>query len=626
MPTVRHTTLDEYVAVRTPEHVALAFDVAGIGSRSLAYLIDWLLRFVAAALLIFALERLGGASRYIPVADEGRKALIFFLFVFLLMWVYMPLFEVLWEGQTPGKRLTQLRVIKDDGTPITVPDAVLRNVLRVVDFLPAFYGLGVFVMFLNRQSKRIGDFAAGTVVVKERQFSLDQYLAQDAAAGWVPAGADASAPDRQQPPVLAPAEYELLTRFLERRSDFDATARVQLAERLATPYRQRAELRAVADSYRDDESLLEYLAARGTTTVTAARTPRHPAGARLTAPRALDRFVAARRARWQHLDDSLRTIGKRGLKALTHQQLARLGRLYRNVSADHALAQTYYPGAAVAGYLNRLVAATHNRIYRRTGWTWRTLLDFYAVEVPATFQRYRRYFWLSAGAFFGPAFAAFGLVLVMPQFAELIISPGMLDSIARQEMWTDDLWVHTPGQVTDVSIRILANNITVTMMVFASGIAACAGTIYYLALNGFMLGAVSALTWQHGMARAFWSFVTPHGVIEISMILIGGMGGFILGACLLNPGRYTRRDAFRLHGRAAVRLMLACIPVLICAGFIEGYFSPMPGAFWFKQAFGMTLGLILFAYLLGRSPRRDVVWDPSLAPTAAPAPSPPGTG
>lgn len=624
MPSVQHASIEERLAIRTPEHVAFAFDVAGIGSRSVAYLADWLIRFTIGALLVFIVFRVGEAGEALPERWRELEALIIMASWLALMWLYTTVFEAAWEGQTPGKRITGIRVVKDDGTPITILDAILRNILRIVDFFPIGYGLGLLVMFFSRQSKRIGDYVAGTVVIKEQAFTLDQYLARDRSAGR--AGADERQLDAgtQLPPVLTPAEFEVAAQFLDRREAFEPATRAALAEQLAAPYRGRTELRSIVTQHPDAEALLSALAARGATgsiEAKPAQGPR-PRGARLTAPHTLDRFVATRRATWEELAQQCERAAARDLRTFDHRRLAHLGRMYRQASADHALAQTYYPGAAVAQYLNRLVATAHNMIYRRAGWTWRTLLDFYLVEVPATFQAYRRYFWASLAAFLGPAIGAFGLVWVDQAYGGLVVSPGILDSIERQEMWTQDIWLSTPAQL--LSFRLFTNNIFVTAMTFTSGVLFGAGTIYYLGMNGFMLGAVTALVLRHDMARPFFDFVTPHGVIELSMIVIGGAGGLILGNCLLSPGRYTRRDAFRVHGRAAVRLMLAAVPVLIMAGWIEGNFSPSPAPFWLKQAFGVSLGVVLYVYLFSHSPRRAERWGPAAA-TTAPAPSLPRT-
>jgi uncharacterized RDD family membrane protein YckC len=146
--------IDTQRAVQTPEGIDLHLPVAGLVSRSLAWLIDILIRGVIYTGLLFSLMLLG---------NTGIG--LFLLIAFVLEWFYPVLFEVLRDGQTPGKRTFGIRVIHDDGTPIGWSASLLRNLLRVADFLPLLYGFGLASIMLNRDFKRLGDLAAGSVVI-----------------------------------------------------------------------------------------------------------------------------------------------------------------------------------------------------------------------------------------------------------------------------------------------------------------------------------------------------------------------------------------------------------------------------------------------------------------------------
>jgi uncharacterized membrane protein SpoIIM required for sporulation len=122
----------------------------------------------------------------------------------------------------------------------------------------------------------------------------------------------------------------------------------------------------------------------------------------------------------------------------------------------------------------------------------------------------------------------------------------------------------------------MTNNISVAFTMFATGIAFGAGTLLALVYNGIHLGSISAVVGQTRMAREFWAFVAPHGALEIPCVIIAGAAGLILGGALLFPGDLRRRDALAVRGRVAVRLVLGCVPILIVAGIIEGFFSPLP--------------------------------------------------
>ena len=164
------STPDETFDIQTPENVAFDYRVAGIGSRFLATLLDTLVILLLQIAVVVALLLLLRAFN-ISLLDNGLAAwmyAIFGLIAFLFYWGYYIFFEMLWNGQTPGKRWVGLRVIRADGTPITLSESLIRNLTRLVDLLPAAYGVGIITMLIDKQSRRLGDLAAGTLVIHDR--------------------------------------------------------------------------------------------------------------------------------------------------------------------------------------------------------------------------------------------------------------------------------------------------------------------------------------------------------------------------------------------------------------------------------------------------------------------------
>jgi uncharacterized RDD family membrane protein YckC len=214
----------EKLIIETPEQTSIEFPLAGIGSRFLAILIDSLIQ--GAAVIVLVLMFLGLGFSFIG-AGFGRSsaagvwvvAILIFLY-FLLMYGYFILFESIWNGQTPGKRLTHIRVIKDSGQPITAIDSVGRNLLRLVDQMPFAYGIGVLCAWISPQSKRLGDYVAGTVVVHEKPFETvaPQWDAQEQASAHQ-YGANR----------LTTEEFALVETFLSRRSALEAGVRYDTA-------------------------------------------------------------------------------------------------------------------------------------------------------------------------------------------------------------------------------------------------------------------------------------------------------------------------------------------------------------------------------------------------------------
>ncbi len=171
--------LQQEYTIDTPENVTFGYEVAGIGSRFIGALIDNLILgialFLLNLLLLQLLGWLGGAEGATTLAGaaiagewaSGFVTALYILLNFLLLWGYYIVFELIWNGQTIGKRIAKTRVVRLNGNPAGVLEIVVRNLLRMVDFLPVAYGVGLAVMFFNRHARRLGDFAAGTLVIKE---------------------------------------------------------------------------------------------------------------------------------------------------------------------------------------------------------------------------------------------------------------------------------------------------------------------------------------------------------------------------------------------------------------------------------------------------------------------------
>jgi uncharacterized RDD family membrane protein YckC len=223
-PTAYDPAAGEKLIIETPEQTSIEFPLAGIGSRFLAVLIDTLIQGAVLILLGLIFVGLGLGFRSAGFAGSQAAgvwivAILIFLY-FLLMYGYFILFESIWNGQTPGKRLTHLRVIKDSGQPITAIDAVGRNLLRIVDQLPFAYGIGVLCSWISPQSKRLGDYVAGTVVVHEKPFETVAPL-------W---NAPAQAATHQYGANrLTPEEIALVETFLSRRNALEAGVRYDTA-------------------------------------------------------------------------------------------------------------------------------------------------------------------------------------------------------------------------------------------------------------------------------------------------------------------------------------------------------------------------------------------------------------
>src|ERR1035437_7360241 len=159
----------DQLSIDTPELVAIEMPLAGIGSRFIALLGDYLIWGAAFSVLgLLAAFLLPGIEAFSKISAQWATAIFIFI-VFLFNWGYFTLFDAFWNGRTPGKRVARIRVIQRSGRAIGLFESMARNLVRYVDQIPFFYAVGVIAMFATRQHQRLGDLAAGTLVVRDRE-------------------------------------------------------------------------------------------------------------------------------------------------------------------------------------------------------------------------------------------------------------------------------------------------------------------------------------------------------------------------------------------------------------------------------------------------------------------------
>jgi uncharacterized RDD family membrane protein YckC len=234
---------EDRLTIDTPEGVPLELTLAGVGSRCAAALIDYVLQTIILVALLLVLGYGAGVSPGASAVSEAVWALGFF-FVF---WGYDVAFEVLNSGRTPGKALNGLRVVRESGAPVTFGTSAVRNVIRIIDILPGTYLVGMTAILVTRRNQRLGDLAAGTLVLREPRSLPPEvrlsHLAQTPA--W-----DTSAVDQQ--------ELDAVASFLARRGDLAPDARIQIAAELAGRLRPKV---GGAIAREGDELFLERLLA-----------------------------------------------------------------------------------------------------------------------------------------------------------------------------------------------------------------------------------------------------------------------------------------------------------------------------------------------------------------------------
>jgi uncharacterized RDD family membrane protein YckC len=281
---MRRAYWDDDVSVLSAENVFFEIETAGLAARFGATLIDVLLQLLAAGLLGVAFNVF---DSYIAPMQSWARWTVYFatgaliLLLFAIFYAYYFFFEWLWDGQTPGKRALHLRVMQADGMPITYWHALVRNVLRIADFLPLFYGAGALVALLGNDNRRIGDLVAGTIVARERRdvekkqvldirTAVENFLNPTATTEPRTSNVELPMPNVEDAPVdaetavllarLDAQDYELVRDFLARRESLPQATRARLAGSLSRRITAKLGIEAIPDN--EAESFLVEVAPR----------------------------------------------------------------------------------------------------------------------------------------------------------------------------------------------------------------------------------------------------------------------------------------------------------------------------------------------------------------------------
>ena len=310
-------------------------------------------------------------------------------------------------------------------------------------------------------------------------------------------------------------------------------------------------------------------------------------------------FISKKQETWNELEALLNR--SRNANAT---QLNRLGYLYRRVTSDLAVARRDFPQDRCVPYLNELTSRAHATIYQTSPFKRGTLWHFLRFGFPTVFRENISFIGASFLMFTIAFAAAYWIALTDPVFAEKLIPEDYVSHIKKLE---DGAWNDTSAERRNLFASfVMTNNIRVAFYAFAWGIMFMAGTAYILVFNGIYIGAIAGFCHANDVALALWSFVSPHGYIELTTIFIAGGAGLKLGYALIAPSHFTRKRALTDAAGVAIRMLGGCVALLIVAGTIEGFVSPsgLPNAV--KIGFGAVTGILLFTYLFAmKDPNAD---------------------
>jgi uncharacterized membrane protein SpoIIM required for sporulation len=308
------------------------------------------------------------------------------------------------------------------------------------------------------------------------------------------------------------------------------------------------------------------------------------------APILSNQWIAKRRPHWDRLAFLLTQSDQQGVSSLSRSELQEMALLYRQVAADLSVLRRDETARTYAEPVNMLLARAHHIIYSRKKATWLTLFRFLKDEYPAIFQKQLGY--VLASLLVSVAWGILGAALTSarPEFMRHYVGPAKIATMEQHKMWTESIVSVAPQETS----HIMTNNLSVSFLTFAGGIVFGVGTFFLLFNNGMMLGVIAAACHQYGMSIALWSFVVPHGSLELPAIIIAGGAGFRIGKAMLFPGGYRWKESVARGGIEASRLVSGIIPMLVVAGCLEGFFSPSHAPVWLK----FMVGALLFSLLL----------------------------
>ncbi|MGZ0049851.1 stage II sporulation protein M [Brevibacillus gelatini] len=307
-------------------------------------------------------------------------------------------------------------------------------------------------------------------------------------------------------------------------------------------------------------------------------------------------FWHKHKASWAELEQLVERFTRQE-RQITAADIDRLTHLYKKASAHLALVRSYHPADEITLYLNELVSRAHNLTYKQQSGSWQQLRHFFGVHLIGLIHKRIGFIGMAALLFIIGGVSGFAAVLVDPLNLYYVLPQGIAEQIDPTRLGEGHDAINSPV----ISTMIMTNNMKVAILAFVSGITFGLVPIYVLLFNGLLVGALAAVYYQADSSYAFWAYILPHGVIELTAIFIAGGAGLHMGYRLLVPGRYARKYQFLEAAKESAQLLLATLPLLFVAGIIEGYITPSSLSLEAKYLVAAaTLLLLCLWYYFGR--------------------------
>jgi uncharacterized membrane protein SpoIIM required for sporulation len=288
--------------------------------------------------------------------------------------------------------------------------------------------------------------------------------------------------------------------------------------------------------------------------------------------------------------------GRRKVRRSSAADIAEIVRLYQQASTDLSVVRSTYRDGALIAHLNALVSTAGTAIYGSRPRRWRDIGRFFSHTFPAAVYRARRFVAVAALITLVPAVATGFWLAESPTAAERIAPPAFREAYLNNDFEE----YYESENASQFSTKVYTNNVQVSITAYALGIFAGIPTAYLLFTNGMNVGFAAGLFHHFDQAAKFWGLITPHGLIELTSVIIAGGAGLQIGWALVSPGDRRRSKALAEEGKRAVVLIFGLFFSLGIAGFIEGFVTGQPWPTWFRVGIGVIAEGAFVAYLVVR--------------------------
>ncbi len=549
------TLTDTLESVELADGVQIHLRVAGPAVRSVAWLLDLLLFFGILMIVQIAVGLVGGLA-----GDQVGKGLML-LFAFLLNWFYNVFFEMGSRAATPGQRKMGLRVASVNGGPVTLPQSMTRNILRVVDFMPAGYLFGLVCTLCTSRFQRLGDLVADTVVIYvDREVPFLRSPSQLNADPVPPAVA------------LTREEQAAFLQFIERSPQWSEDRRIELTN-LLQPLTQRLGMAGLLSAVQTGLWLQ--------TGGSSQRQAENDHG-----------------ETWERLEQMVAEMEKSQRSVAGAEEMPTL---FRQVCHDLSLAQHRMFGRKILDRLNGLAIAGYRMLERRAGGGWERLWQLMTRDFPRAVRAESRLFWFCSAVFWLPFIFFVAVTPIDPDWSmSMLGSEGMINMEEMYGPETSPLKHMREEYGSDFGMFCfyIWNNVSINLRTFAGGLLGGVGSLVILLFNGASIGAATGYVNHACNPATFYTFVVGHGAPELLGIVISGMAGMRLGLSLVKPGPYDRRTALVIGGRKAFLLITGAALMTSFAAVLEGFWSANPFEPWIKYTVGACMWTATICYLL----------------------------